>query len=393
MTAIPGPPRAGLARPLLVALVISVVTPLPGFLFGAVAVVMRRDIGFGIPSIGLGMAAFFAASAIACPYCGRVTERIGALWAMRIAAGGSGLTMLLMGLVPDSFVLVVALLALGGAVQGFASPAVNLYMSERISADRQGLAFGIKQASIPAALLISGASLPVLALTLGWRWVFALGALIGLLGLLLPSEGPFAEAGRHSAGARRVSAPTAPVPSWVVCLSIGAGLASFAPHSMGSFLVPTAVEEAHLSESAAGLLLSGGSVLALLMRLGAGALADRAHGGGLRTIGIMIAVGAVGLSALALGAPALVVAGASLAFAGGWGWASLFHLNVVRRNPRSPASATGAAQAGIYWGAAAAPLIFGLVLERSSYGVAWALAALVTAIAAALVFAADSGGP
>ena len=35
--------------------------------------------------------------------------------------------------------------------------------------DRQGLAFGIKQSAIPAAVLISGLALPVLAIPLGWR--------------------------------------------------------------------------------------------------------------------------------------------------------------------------------------------------------------------------------
>ena len=35
--------------------------------------------------------------------------------------------------------------------------------------DRQGLGFGIKQSAIPAAILMSGLALPVLALPLGWR--------------------------------------------------------------------------------------------------------------------------------------------------------------------------------------------------------------------------------
>jgi predicted MFS family arabinose efflux permease len=85
------------------------------------------------------------------------------------------------------------------------------------------------------------------------------------------------------------------------------------------------------------------------------------------------------------------VAGTCLACAGGWGWASLFHLAVVRFNPHAPAAATGVAQAGIYWGAALAPLTFGVVLDHSSYATAWAVAAVVTAIAVLMVFVADAG--
>ena len=56
-------------------------------------------------------------------------------------------------------------------------PAINLFVSEEIAADRQGLGFGIKQSGIPAAILVSGLALPVLAMPLGWRVTFALCAL------------------------------------------------------------------------------------------------------------------------------------------------------------------------------------------------------------------------
>lgn len=388
------PAVRGLMRPMAVALAVSVVTPLPGFLFGAVAVVMREDIHFSIPAIGLGMAGFFVASAIACPACGRLTERIGATAAMRIAAAGSVVTLLAMGLMPASFVAVVVLLAVAGAIQGFASPGINLYMIEWIPPDRQGLAFGIKQASIPAALLISGLSLPALALTVGWRWVFLAGSSVGLLALALLAGRAHAERVHGSEQRRRrspVSGQRKRSPRWLIVLSVAGGLASFAPHSMGSFLVPTAIHTGGMGVGAAGLLLSAGSVLAVATRLVAGFLTDRTGITSLRPIGWMVAAGSLGLCALALGAPTLIIGGAALAFAGGWGWASLFHLAVVRFNPDSPAVATGIAQSGVYWGAAIAPLSFGAILEHSSYGLAWAAAAAMTALAAVLIFIADSG--
>lgn len=380
-----------LARPLIVALAVSIAGALPGFLFGAVAVAMRPELHFSIPSIGIGMAGFFAASALACPPCGRITERIGATRAMRVAALGAGVVLLAMAIVPHSFPPLVALLVAGGLVQGFSSPAVNMYMAQRISPARHGLAFGIKQASIPGALLISGASLPAIALTAGWRWVFVFGAAVAVVALALlwrrdPATGPGPAAAPDEArGARRTGA------RWVAQLSLAAGLASFAPHSMGSFLVPTAIHDAGMATGTAGILLAGGSVLALLSRLAVGEMADRTGLATLRPIGAMMAIGCGGLCALALGSPAPLVVGTCLACAGGWGWASLFHLAVVRFNPQAPAAATGVAQAGIYWGAALAPLTFGVILDHSSYATAWVVAAVVTAIAVLIVFLADAG--
>jgi predicted MFS family arabinose efflux permease len=379
-----------LARPLIVALAVSIAGALPGFLFGAVAVAMRPELHFSIPSIGIGMAAFFAASALACPPCGRITERIGATRAMRISALGAVVVLLAMAVVPHSFAPLVALLVAGGLVQGFASPAVNMYMAQQISPARHGLAFGVKQASIPGALLLAGASLPAIALTAGWRWVFVFGAAVAVVALALlsrrePVRGPEPAAPDDARSGRRTGA------RWVAQLSLAAGLASFAPHSMGSFLVPTAIHDAGMATGTAGILLAGGSVLALLSRLAVGEMADRTGLATLRPIGAMMAIGCGGLCAVALGSPAPLVAGTCLACAGGWGWASLFHLAVVRFNPHAPAAATGVAQAGIYWGAALAPLTFGVVLDHSSYATAWAVAAVVTAIAVLMVFVADAG--
>jgi predicted MFS family arabinose efflux permease len=77
------------------------------------------------------------------------------------------------------------------------------------------------------------------------------------------------------------------------------------------------------------------------------------------------------------------VIGTLLAFGAGWGWPGLFNFAVVRSNPGAPAAATGITQTGASAGAALGPLLFGVVVQGTSYGVAWlfcgamALAALV----------------
>jgi MFS family permease len=140
---------------------------------------------------------------------------------------------------------------------------------------------------------------------------------------------------------------------------------------------------AGLREASAGLLLAFGSAVGIIVRVTLGYLADGMEGGRLRLVAAMLGVGIVGFGLLATGASGLLVLGTALAFGAGWGWPGLFNFAVVRTNPGAPAAATGITQTGASGGAALGPLLFGVVVEASSYSVAWlfsgamALAALV----------------
>jgi MFS family permease len=106
-------------------------------------------------------------------------------------------------------------------------------------------------------------------------------------------------------------------------------------------------------------------------------------GGRLRLVATMLGIGVVGFALLATGDSGLILPGALLAFGAGWGWPGLFNFAVVKTNPRAPAAATGITQTGASGGAALGPLVFGLVVEATSYDAAWlvsgaiALAALI----------------
>lgn len=63
--------------------------------------------------------------------------------------------------------------------------ASNLTLSRYVPAHRLGLSFGIKQAAIPLATLLAGAAVPAVALTLGWRWAYGIGAVLALAALLI----------------------------------------------------------------------------------------------------------------------------------------------------------------------------------------------------------------
>jgi predicted MFS family arabinose efflux permease len=99
----------------------------------------------------------------------------------------------------------------------------------------------------------------------------------------------------------------------------------------------------------------------------------------------MLAGGAAGYALLATGRAAFVAPGGLVCFCVGWSWPGLFNLAIVRNNPGAPGAATGITQTGTYLGAVAGPLLFGVAVDRWSYGPAWLGAGAVSLLAAAAV--------
>src|SRR3712207_5507729 len=81
----------------------------------------------------------------------------------------------------------------------------------------------------------------------------------------------------------------------------------------------------------------------------------------------------------------LLVLGTLLAFGAGWGWPGLFNFAVVKSNPGAPAAATGITQTGASGGAALGPLVFGLVVEATSYDAAWLVSGAIALAALAAI--------
>jgi MFS family permease len=353
-------------RPVLLAVAVATATVLPAFLTGGLAVQVRGELGFGAAALGLAVAAFFAFSALASAVMGRVVERIGPHPGMRLAAVGSAASLLGVAFLARSWTGLVACLVLGGLANAVSHPATHLSLAREVPAGRQGLSFGIKQSAIPAATLLAGLAVPAIALTFGWRWAFAGGAALALaVAFLVPAGAPKSVV-RRPEKAREKDARTAPL----FLLALGIGLGSTAATPLGTFLVESSVA-AGLRVETAGLLLASGSAVNIVVRVAFGRLADGMRGGRLLLVAAMLAAGVAGFGMLATGEVALILPGALLAFAAGWGWPGLFNFAVVKTNPGAPAAATGITQTGASGGAAVGPLVFGLVAEATSYEVAW----------------------
>ena len=372
-------------RPVLLAVAVATAGILPPFLTGGLAVQIRAELGFGAGALGLLVAVFFAVSALFSVVSGRVVERIGSSRGMRLSALTGACSMVAVAVLAGSWWGLAACLVFGGLGNAVSHPSTHLLLAREVSPDRQGLAFGIKQAAIPTATLLAGLAVPTLAVTAGWRWGFAVGAVLALVvALLVPGRGE----GGYGHGIQRVGearAGDAPLAA-LALLALGIGLGSVAANPLGVFLVESAVD-AGIGVGSAGLLLALGGAVSIVVRIVFGRLADGMGGGRLLLVAGMLVVGTAGFALLASGAAPFMVVGVVLAFGAGWGWPGLFNFAIVKSNPKAPAAATGITQTGASGGAALGPLAFGLVVEASSYGVAWISSGAVALLAAAAILA------
>ncbi len=366
---------------MLLAVAVATAGVLPGFLTGGLAVQIRGELGFGEGALGFAVAVFFAASALASVVSGRVVERLGSSLGMRLAAVASAASLLAVSVLASTWWWLCACLVLGGLGNAISHPATHLLLAREVPQNRQGLAFGVKQAAIPAATLLAGLAVPTLAVTVGWRWAFTGGAALALCIALLVSKG--GEKGiRRVKEARAGDVPLVPL----LLLALGIGLGSAAANPLGAFVVESAVA-AGIGVGAAGLLLALGSAAGIGVRVVFGHLADRLNSGRLRLVAGMLVVGTVGFVLLASGSAPLLVVGVTVAFAAGWGWPGLFNFAVVKSNPGAPAAATGITQTGASSGAAVGPLAFGLLVEETSFATAWLASGAVAIFAAAAILA------
>ena len=356
----------GVARPAALAISAGAATVLPGFLVGALALQIRDDLDVSVAAVAAGVTVFFAAGAVGAGAGGRLAERLGALRSIRVCVVATALCLLLAALAAQSLAVLLALLAVAGLANAVNQPAINLFMADQVPLARQGLAFGIKQAAIPAAVLVSGLALPLLALPLGWRPTFAICA----AGVLAVAVMVRRSATRFGPVPHRDPAPR---PSRaLIVTAVGAALASAGPNSLGAYLVASAVDVG-IAEGVAGLLAAAGSGVALLTRIALGESADRRRDYGYAAVVALLVSGSLGFALLATDVAALSVIGVFAAFALGWGWPGLFNLAVVDLNRGAPGAATGVTQTGIYVGAAAGPAAYGLVSEEYGYSTAWAV--------------------
>lgn len=368
----------------LAAVVVVVTTGvLPAFLTGALNVQMRRDLGFGEAALGGAMGGFFVGAALTSAVLGRVAERLGPELSMRLSASLSAVSLLSVAVGARSYRSLVLILAVGGVANALSQPAANLFIARRVDPSRLGLALAVKQASVVGSTLLGGLAVPTIALTVGWRWAFVAAAALAVVGVIAVPGG----ADRRAVATGEPSGRTGDS-SWtaLAVLATGVGLGAAAAGTLGTFYVAASVQ-AGISEGSAGLLVAAGGASVVVVRIVAGARADRRQGRNLPVVATMLVIGAVGYLLYATESKEMLVLASPLTFAAGWGWPGLFNLAVVRANPQAPGLASGVTQTGTYIGAVLGPLVFGTLAENRSYASAWSVAAACSLAAAVAMIA------
>lgn len=355
---------------------------LPVFLLGALVVQVRADVPVSKVALGLSVSGFFALSALASPSAGRLVERVGAGRGMALGGVASAASMTTAGLAGHWTVLALGV-TLGGLANATGQVAANLALAQAVPSHRQGVAFGIKQAAVPASTSLAGLAVPVVGLTVGWRWAFLAGALLPLVFSTWTLRSPGLRSQRPASRRRETTRrrPDMTLQALAV-LAFSGALGTFAANTLAAFLVDATVSGG-FSPASAGILLSVGSVSSVVVRVAVGSFIDARRFPLLPLVSMMLVAGAAGLAGLSVTtSPTLVAVAAVVSYLGIWGWNGVFTLAIVRANPSAPAAATGVTQAGLYLGGVVGPSVFGYLAGSAGYAAAWRVTAVMAVLGA-----------
>jgi predicted MFS family arabinose efflux permease len=396
-----GPQRIGRAeiRSLVIGATATVVTPLPQFLTGAMAVQMTGDLRFGAGLLGVAIAINRAGQGISSLFLGRLADELGSTRALRLAMWISAFTSVGIATTARNFASLAAWLFVASFAHALSQPASNRLLSRRVRPGRLGTAFGLKQSATPASTMLAGFAVPVFAVGVGWRWAFvatavmALALVVTLTRRLPPLPGSAvgaAAAGGTNGAARparneRVRIPFSP---FLLLTSVAFGLVLAGNVVVPSFYVGSAVEAGTRVELA-GFLLGAASLAAIVTRILSGLACDHLIRRPLLLVAALVAFGGAGILLLATGEPALMNVGVVMAVVGTWGFNAVFWYAIVKAYPQAPGSITGLLSPGGQAGATLGVLSFGFLVERFGYGTSWTIAA-ITAFVAALAMVAAS---
>lgn len=358
------------------ATVVASLGVLPTFLAGALVVQLRTDLGVDAARLGVATAALFVTAAVLAPLGARTAQRFGSTASMILAPSISAIALLIGG-AATSYEWLLSAMVIGGVANAVAQPVANVRLAEFVAQRRLGVAFGLKQAAVPAAALFAGVAVPVIALTMGWRWAWAIAAIVAiavaLYGVVTRSVLPLSQV----AGSRALRGRDALSKRTMLFLTAGGFLAASVGTSVGVFFVDSTVKAGY-SAAEAGVLFACLSVIGVASRIGLGWYSDRRPQQDSYLLAtFMLATGVVGNLMFALQLPATIVLGGLLSYVLGWTWPGLMHFAVVRDNRLQVASATGFFQSGSSMGAGVGPLFFGAVVHATSYQTGWLVASAV----------------
>src|SRR5690606_33789801 len=112
-------------RAILTAASASVVSALPVFLVGTLAVQLTQELGIGLAGIGLAVAMFRLSSAAASIPLGQLADHIGATRALRIASAIAAAASLAMATLAVDLAVFLGCMVVAGTASALAQPGAN----------------------------------------------------------------------------------------------------------------------------------------------------------------------------------------------------------------------------------------------------------------------------
>lgn len=372
--------RVGSLSALSASIVGTTLAIMPLSLLGAASVEIRQEISFSTTALGQLVAVYFFSLAAFSVPMGKFVERIGHRSGLLLGAIGSAGALLGIAVLASTWWHLALCFVLAGMSSAIVQPSANTAIVRVSAPHRVGLTFGIKQSAVPFAGVVAGTMVPLVVLTIGWRWAFALSAIGAALVVVLVMG---LRVGAVNARTDRDVQRDAPN-RYLFALAAAFALGTAAAGSLTVFFVESSVA-AGVSLSSAGAILSVASGAGVATRLFVGWLADRGNRSQLPRIGAMLCLGALGFFAIASGFKEIFLVGAFLGFAAGWGWPGLMNLTVVQMWSRRPATSTGVAMTGMAFGATVGPIVLGKIADDLSFATMWTVVGCLALGAAVMV--------
>lgn len=348
--------RDGGRSTIIISIGATIASGIPAFLIGALFTQIDGDIGIPSWSLGVIVATYWVFAAISSTPSGRLTSRIGARKVIILTIVVAVISLAGAAILTPTWQWFLVWAAIGGMATGLCHPSTNHLINMRVDLRKRALAYGVKQSAVPLSSFMAGLAIPVIALTLGWRWAYGFAALGACIVLVVffrigPRGLPRGTVRKKS------SVPLTPHQRTYFLMlasvtTLGAGAAACA----ATFGVVSAIEHG-MHPGAAGVLFAAASLTGALMRIVVGAL--ERGGKTMRTITLMLAAGFVGSVLMAFTREWAFGIGLVLVLGIGWGWTGLTHYVVSSTAGKATPSATGLVQTGSYLGCAVMPVIGG----------------------------------
>lgn len=353
---------------------------------GILATFIIDDLAISRTELGVVLGIVNAGAAILSPIAGRLTDRIGGRRALIALFTTAGATFLLLGAASALIVLIGAALV-GALSQAVANPATNKLIAEEFPAGQRGVITGVKQSGVQAGIFLGGVTIPVLAITVGWRTAYVIIAVVPLLlaavtAAALPTTQRTADA-YH----RRDRAPLSHAIWWLAGFGFLMGFSGAV-----TFLLPLFAEETlGFSPVAGGFAVAVIAFVAIPGRIMWSRFAERsgAFRGSLGAMALLSIAAAALFYASSSLAPWLLWPAVVLIAVGSSSWNSVGMLAVmVEAGIDSTGRASGVVLFGFLTGLGIAPPIFGALVDHTgSYDLMWLLSGVTAAAAAVLIAA------